>query len=196
MICVGFTTELVKNWEDYVEPVMAPRNYKDLVKIADYVAQHKATAAEDALDNPVTARLGSVCLLEPRRDDSKIPIRIPIPKDTTLLEVLTKHSTIVGIRLSKLLRLAVLDHLDRGPMSVEHQWALRHDDLPVNSLALVDPVRLLVGASREDKIKLSALSTRYAIELSLSGDASNEAEVRATKLAMLALRLAERMGIR
>jgi len=194
MICVGYTTELIPNWEDFIEPVTAPRNYKDPAKIAEYIAQRKIAVAEEALSNPMTARLGALCLLTAGVDGK--PERVYVAKDATLLDTLSLYGTIVAIKLSALLRLAVLEHLDHGPMTPQHQWALRHDDLPANSLALVDPLRILVGAAQENEIKLAALAVRYSINLDAPAEPGHEMDERAVKLATLAFQFAERMGIK
>jgi hypothetical protein len=147
---VGFVPKTIPDWEQFVPVPRAPSNYKDQVKIAEYVAAAAAKQAEEAAYNPLTGMFADVSVLLKGGEEYK---ESALAKDVPLLEALSAFDGVVCLGVFDMLRLAVTECIDRkGALDKSLHWAVLSDQLKLPILArtghapvIIDPARILGG---------------------------------------------------
>jgi hypothetical protein len=115
---IGFETKARDDWETYATPVVAPRNYKDPIKIAEYVDKARAQQVEDCRDGMLTGAFAEIRAqtVEVGNGDNRGPVaefRLPWPEKPVLSCLRDFEGGLVVCRSKLFLQLAVAEAIDR-----------------------------------------------------------------------------------
>ena len=176
MICAGYTTTVNADFLRFTPKPSAPRNWKDLSKIAAYEAEAAEKAASDACNKPLTGAFGEVVLL----DSEGVQLKLD---KTVLQSVPPMEETVFVLGAGLFLRLAVHEYLDKYKTALDaaFQWAIRSEitfypylwsaeDKPTK---VVDPLHALLGS--DDDVPLSVVVQRYGMNPDTLDNAENPA---------------------
>jgi len=167
IVYVGFVTCELENCEEYMTLPNAPINYKDPVKIKEYIDKALEAKKANAKNSPLMGFLQSWCILG--SNGAKVTDSLKAPRK--LLEELIPYDVIAGYRIFDLMDMAVVDHIfANGHLPVDLHWAKlsKMNKFPflsppwVNSKAqkiIFDPVDSLCGQDAVDNP--SALARRF-----------------------------------
>lgn len=146
-ICLGFETVAVENWADLVEMPEAPSNYKDAIKIEEYVQKARVQQGKDAKDRVFTGKLSKVSAIRIVDGHYHGLADVPVADAAmSVLESLQGVDRLVCVGLRLFLRFAVLQHISlRGNMRGVEWAVLNGSGVPIQPLiSLLDPVTLLL----------------------------------------------------
>lgn len=158
---VGFTTVANPKWLNFLPEPTAPSNYKDEVKIREYIEKAKAGLSEKAANTPLC---GSV-------KDSHVIVHEGVTGISNF-DKLCSVQCVIGFRIFDYLDLSIIGVIDTlGELPERYRWAkigkmIKTNYLPDNTgrlhpKVIFDPVSALVG-EYEDK-DLPAIMQRFGL---------------------------------
>ena len=200
---IGFMTDVHSNWRTFCPPLFAPSNYKDPLKIQEWMDRATERQTKEAKDKPLTGRISEFYLLEsPRPDHVGLPPVIDKGAmnwpNQTALEIVSLYDRIFVLNAGVFAVLARMEHLDvHGQISQDFNWIitsrLSHVPLiyssPQTAPRLFDPIDLLVSSTAEENCNPEAVMHR------LTGQTLAIAQGRtANERALTAFEVAKRLG--
>jgi hypothetical protein len=195
---VGFMTNVQQNWRSFCPAPVPPANYKDPVKIQEWMDRTTEKQVKEAEDKPLTGRISEFCLLERHGEEVVDKGNMSWP-DTSALEIISLYDRIFVLNVGIFSVLARMEHLDmRGTISPEYNWIitsrLTHVPLifntPQSAPRLFDPIDLLVSSTAEENRN----SELVMIRLTGRPDDSHKGRTAAER-AKLALMVAQKLGV-
>ena len=182
-IYAGYTTLTLPGWERFAEEVKAPANYKDPVKIASFIEDAKKRRALEASEKVLTGMIADLAI----SDDKGVAKKITIEEFIGLFP--GSGNRLVCYKPYHLLRFVVAHLAAAG--KVPPAWAVRSEPFGASVLgneevAIVDPIRALIGHAAEDEANLPAFVQRFNIKFIASG---------AEAQALLALKAGNLIGV-
>jgi len=158
MIYAGFKFAPIPNWDSIVT-IKAPRNYKDPMIIANYVAKRKAEM--ETGEAAVGLLTGSVVQIAWARDDEFAGIKTVEGDDVLkvfheLLMAPTGLTPVAGYRIHRALKILSLQNAgsDEPPLTVEDIRTI--DDRYNRPSGFIDPVSLMFGTTDIDFYSVAA----------------------------------------
>lgn len=177
---VGFESTARPDWQSFVAEPVAPSNYKDPVKIEEYVERSKVKQQQECALVPMTGRLKITAILgfEVSSDPQKASVHfetVEVSDKGDPLDSLLKYESVVGLDVSKFLSLAVVNSIDKNKvLRTNHYWAKPAIGLDYRKI-VVDPLHVLIGAYTGEELILA--SRRFGIEVPARACAMNAAKL-------------------
>lgn len=162
---IAFSTRTVAEFEHYLPEPKAPSNYKDPVKIAEYVGAAKAKQFVDAPSKPLTGVLADVKMLM-RTDTSKKVDNVALAwPDEPIATYLLNYDRVSVFNLGEFIRLARIDWIERkGSLTTEMMW-LAFSELTNRTLIrppfIFDPINRLVDSVAEEACDPFLVAKRF-----------------------------------
>ena len=149
---VGFTTTPIPNYELFMPAVKAPSNYKDPVKIKEYVSAALEKQVIDAAVLPLTSAIDKFAVLRTKGADGKVEkVQVDWPSKVPLYEFLEQYDNIWSLDASMLFRLLRFDYIAcKGKLPGLTSKFVSCPGEPVANRWIYDPIEMLVGTTSED----------------------------------------------
>lgn len=128
---VGWTSREREDWKSFAPPVKAPSNYRDPVKIKEYVDEREQIAIADARTGALTGRLLRVVTIDVEGEKSEIrdfdlssgadgPERRHIL--LALAKTLAKRPRVVGLGVREFLKIAACEFMPALSIADRQEW--------------------------------------------------------------------------
>ena len=175
---LGFSTKQADNWELFATLPKPPRNYKDPVKIQEYMNSAVDAMREDAANKVLTGGFENVVVLTAGSKDDPGPklLTTDWPK-RPILDSLNVFDKIICVQIRLFVRLAIVEYLDKaGSLPESPDWTLALRGLPSDFVSwtgglreptatLLDPVRLLCGTDESVMTVFRRFSTKFSADI-------------------------------
>ena len=188
-IYAGYTLRAAEGWDKLVSEPKAPSNWKDSVKIANYIVEAKKKQAEEAADRVLTGEIDKIAIYQ---GGDVIDV-----EPGAFFSFFPHHDTLVCVKPLHLLRMLVAYSVTEfGALPKDARWAVRSETsaLPLllrkdeKDVRIIDPIRALVCSTAADNTDPQAFLTRFNLG-AISGEVGS-----AGWLAALARAGAELLG--
>lgn len=147
---VGYTTTAIPGAENLLPQISAPKNYKDPLKIQEYIEEATRKARAELMDDPITGMLHKVSVLRRNNKDEPEVAKLPWP-EVPVLELLNTYQLLVILQPSRFMRFAIADALNKQTkLTNDTMWAYRAlgpSESSLNSPVIVDPMRMFVAGA-------------------------------------------------
>lgn len=121
---VGFLTDVHPSWRDFCFPPIPPANYKDPVKIQEWIDRYTEKQEDEAKNKPLTGKIKDFHLFE-KRDALKVDKGAITWPDQTVLEIISLYDRIFVLDVGIFSVLARMEHLDMyGRISSDYNWII------------------------------------------------------------------------
>lgn len=141
---IGYSTTSVARFEDYLPEPHAPSNYKDELKIREYITAAREKQYMTASDMPLTGVLKDIAILT-RSGQTLVPVEVT--PGTTIAEQLSLFPILCAFDASLFARLLRVDEITQsGSISPELSWLVVRD----RECEFFDPLSSLLGAGDHD----------------------------------------------
>ena len=183
-IYAGYTTIPIPGWERFAPEVKAPSNYKDPVKISEFIEAAKKRQAMDASGKVLTGALADLAVCDSKGEVHKVTVQ------EFVMLFPTPGNRLVCYRPFNLMRFIVAQLVSEG--KTPSSWMVRSETfgsslLGNEEVAILDPVRALIGHDADDEANLLAFVNRFGIKV--------EAPAGAEAMAFLAMKTGQMLGV-
>lgn len=148
---VGFSANVVPDWQNYLPEPHAPSNYKDPDKITEYIEAARDKQAAEANRFPLTGVIDDVFILAGNSASDVRQVHVDL-KSVPLATYLSNYHRIACLEANTLLRLARLDFIAKhGSLTEETLWlAFPELSSRFSKPFVFDPVTRLIGSEAKE----------------------------------------------
>lgn len=175
---VGFTSKALENAGAILPVPTAPKNYKDALKIKEYVEKERASQIEEAAQGVIAAQIDKWHILNREGNTA-----MSGASSASFLNELGKlvfaegvsADYAVGLDIKRAMQLAIAESKSFGSDEEELPgWAVFRGEPYDTFKRLVDPRTVLFGTSKVDEL---AVAARYSLDPSLLQSAEGRAQL-------------------
>lgn len=165
---VGFVTTVHPDWKQFCPQLSAPGNYKDPIKIQDWLDKATEKQMNEACDKPLTGKIAEFHLIERGDDGEARSLGAAGWPEATILEIISGYDRIFVLKTGVFATLTRMEHLDaRGRLLPAYDWIItsRLTHVPLlrdacNAPKLFDPVDLLVSSTADENCNTVSVMRR------------------------------------
>lgn len=200
---VGFTTMMIPGADKNLPEFKAPSNYKDAVKISNYIEEAKQKFIDGLADDPLAAQIHTFAVV---REEGGKPVITLTESPVPFAETLASNDAIAVFNPVRFLKFLTADTITRGKIGPETAWTVRGESMGQALLPFIgpnrnmstnnfvfDPMRMFAASTYEGGDVDRAI-TRYATQIgkvaleAISDEIRKLTQQKSTPAAVLALK--------